>query len=801
MGRKYKCPYCEVRKERKDLIIHIDIHHKELLPDGYDGEHKVYDYINNKNGYGICRVCGGKTKWNNTSGRYNVLCGSKKCKEKMREDYRKNMIKVYNTDNILNDPEQQKKMLANRKISGEYKFTDGGKVMYTGSYELKCLEFLDVIMNIRSTDILVPGPTLYYEYKGQKHFYLPDIYYPNLNLLIEIKDGGDNLNTKDTPGMRSSREKTIEKERVITNRGEYNYVRLTDNNFAQIIEIFMELKEQCLNGVDKPIVKINESYVTESSLMNFYFISDKNMDGKILHPRVPINYLTKNNYEDNTTKRVCFSKSIDGCLSAMSSNIDGKEFYVHKPIGKYNIYEPTLKEVPDCKITDEVWIKESVKVKCIGKIKVSANDSPGMGYSYGNNYRAELYLWDYKWINKDYGINKSYINESTKSNIDENYKPNGKKNLSSFKKVHITDTIISKYKKEYPFLSNVRCKDTKDYICDGYIWFDKDELVCMVGSCQYRDDKTKWVVSLEIIKKYRGYGLSKQILDYAVKTMNCKYLSVNKNNKVAKKVYDDYGFKVYQEDDTMYYMTIDKINESCINESFKDELSSIKNPKELSAWMKTNIKYKEYDKLMTAEDVYNKKCGSCHDQVIFEEVFFKKWDIKHGKIFFIEYNEGEQIGGNTHTLLYYIESNKYYWFENAWGGQEGIHGPYNSLNDLKEDVKSKDLKNSKFKNVEFSSVKNIKTGMSLGDYVNACLESYGIHSNYMIIDELDHRRVEKINPSNVINNNRKPDPVNKKKEVHGDGSFKDMLDIEKDKLDNKTESAISTNNLFDFDLL
>ena len=24
MGRKYKCPYCEVRKERKDLITHID---------------------------------------------------------------------------------------------------------------------------------------------------------------------------------------------------------------------------------------------------------------------------------------------------------------------------------------------------------------------------------------------------------------------------------------------------------------------------------------------------------------------------------------------------------------------------------------------------------------------------------------------------------------------------------------------------------------------------------------------------------------------------------------------------------
>lgn len=164
---------------------------------------------------------------------------------------------------------------------------------------------------------------------------------------------------------------------------------------------------------------------------------------------------------------------------------------------------------------------------------------------------------------------KSYLTESSdeiediyesKSTINSKYKPKGKKSLSSFKRVHLTQAIIDRYKREYPLLKHVRCKDTDEYICDGYIWFDDDELVGMVGSCEYTDDKTKWVVSLEITNKYRGYGLSKQILDYAVKTMNCKYLSVNKNNKVAKKVYDDYGFKVYQEDNTMYYMTIDKNN-------------------------------------------------------------------------------------------------------------------------------------------------------------------------------------------------------------------------------------------------
>ena len=178
---------------------------------------------------------------------------------------------------------------------------------------------------------------------------------------------------------------------------------------------------------------------------------------------------------------------------------------------------------------------------------------------------------------------KSYLTESSdeiediyesKSTINSKYKPKGKKSLSSFKRVHLTQTIIDRYKREYPFLKHVRCKDTNQYICDGYIWFDDDELVAMVGSCEYTDDKTKWVVSLEITNKYRGYGLSKQILDYAVKTMNCKYLSVNKNNKIAKKVYDNYGFKVYQEDNTMYYMTIDN-NTDIVSVTEAAEYSSV----------------------------------------------------------------------------------------------------------------------------------------------------------------------------------------------------------------------------------
>lgn len=170
-------------------------------------------------------------------------------------------------------------------------------------------------------------------------------------------------------------------------------------------------------------------------------------------------------------------------------------------------------------------------------------------------------------ILKDVFGEDGLVNESVaKSEIDKDFVPKEKIKLSSLKKIRITEELINKYKKDYPVLRHVRCKDTKEYICDGYMWMNHDDkLVCYVGSCEYTDDHTKWIVSLEIIPEFKGHGLSKQILDFATKNMNCKYLSVNKDNKLAKSIYDKYGFKVYTTDDNMYYMTIDpkaKINES-----------------------------------------------------------------------------------------------------------------------------------------------------------------------------------------------------------------------------------------------
>lgn len=176
--------------------------------------------------------------------------------------------------------------------------------------------------------------------------------------------------------------------------------------------LYKEWERQYKNFQDS----FNESYIEEASKSSTLFhLSFNNLDNTKLQPKIPSNFLTLNGYENNTEKRVCFSPSIKKCLRAMSQNLTGKELYVHVPISnKLDVYTPTIKEVPDSKITGEVWIKTPVKIKCIGKIKVDkASDNDGIEYKYGNN-TAMLYDWDYHWVDK---INESHIIDVKEGNI------------------------------------------------------------------------------------------------------------------------------------------------------------------------------------------------------------------------------------------------------------------------------------------------------------------------------------------------------------------------------------------------
>lgn len=264
---RYKCPFCEKRLTREDLIGHIDDEHEDLLPQNYSSTRYVFNYVNKKpvDYSGKCTECGGPTFWREDVARYARQCDKPACKQSYLKKFEDNMVRMKGVARISSTPEGQEKMLANRKISGTYKFQNGKEKTYTGSYELNTLKFMDQVMNINPDDIMCPGPVLEYEYKGQRHFYISDFYYIPYNLIIEVKDGGKNPNRRNMPEYR---EKQIAKEKYIIKNTDYAYLRLTDNDLSQLLSVFMDLKMQLKDDTGKRTIHVNEAmnhFILESN--------------------------------------------------------------------------------------------------------------------------------------------------------------------------------------------------------------------------------------------------------------------------------------------------------------------------------------------------------------------------------------------------------------------------------------------------------------------------------------------------------------------------------------------------------
>ena len=280
--RRIACPLCR-RKDFKDkLIRHIEKDHEDIIGD-ISAEQFLYDKTHP--GSGKCIVCGNKTDWNEKTGKYHRVCSNPRCKEELRAKFKKNMIRVHGKVSLLDDAAHQAKMLAHRSISGTYVYSDGTKFTYTGSYEHKAIEFMDKVLNCNSKDIIMPGPVIdYTDQYGNSRQWITDIYYVPYNLIIEVKDGGDNPNNRQ---MDEYRTKQVSKEAELIKLGEYNYLRLTDNKFVQLMEVLALLKDQEINDptTTNKVIRINESAVYDD---RFFTIddTDKFKDDK----DIPIEY-------------------------------------------------------------------------------------------------------------------------------------------------------------------------------------------------------------------------------------------------------------------------------------------------------------------------------------------------------------------------------------------------------------------------------------------------------------------------------------------------------------------------------
>lgn len=258
-----KCPICNNKYENKNnLYNHLEDKHANILQNMSAAQY--YFNYRNKKTHGTCVICGKETTWNEQTEKYNRLC-SEKCKQAYVKQFKNRMLDTYGKVHLLNDEEMQMKMLKHRRISGTYTWVNcTGKTDYTGSYELSFLKFLDLNLNWDSNDIIMPSPhTFKYMYNGTEHFYIPDAYIPSLNLIIEIKDGGDNPN-KHHKIQDIDKIKEKSKDTVMQN-GIYNYVKIVNKQNIDFLEYITLLKDYNIENSDndkkEPLIVINENSI------------------------------------------------------------------------------------------------------------------------------------------------------------------------------------------------------------------------------------------------------------------------------------------------------------------------------------------------------------------------------------------------------------------------------------------------------------------------------------------------------------------------------------------------------------
>lgn len=246
---KFKCPFCNrIYVAKIGLYNHMENEHYDELC-GLPAAQVAFNYRNKyklTKGNGKSVVYGLPTKWNPVTERYERFANDDE-KKAFREMCLQRMIKVYGKESLMNDPEHQKKMLANRSISGNFEWPNGEVSSYTGSFERAFLEHLsDCYEWANAKDVISPAPMIIdYKYNNTAKIHIPDFYISSLNLIINIK-------SKNNKGYRLAQiDREIAEDMAIKNTT-YNYIKIYDNDFREFDKLMRKFKE---NGVDlsKPV--------------------------------------------------------------------------------------------------------------------------------------------------------------------------------------------------------------------------------------------------------------------------------------------------------------------------------------------------------------------------------------------------------------------------------------------------------------------------------------------------------------------------------------------------------------------
>lgn len=803
-NKYFACPFCKERFTREDMIVHISRKHDEELPEGFTPLRAAFHAVNRKdfNYRRPCRICKKPTAWDENKGRYNFLCDNPNCKKAWIENMKNTMGDKYGAYRPTATAEGLEKMLAHRKISGTYKFSSGGEVPYTGSYEKKCLEFMDKVLDIKVEDIEVPGPVIKYPYRGSEHIYIPDIYYRPYNLIIEVKDGGSNPNTH--PGYEEVRAKKIAKENYVIKHTEYNYLRQTDNDFSQLLGVFADLKLHLNNDDKSRVIHVHETALGEHMGMAAInpmvgFIPGRDVVIANNTKRQTFGIANSPKFEKIVTINNLGQLGLD-----TADNFGSKEdvkLYVKKDI--YPKIEKDIEKFMDREITQEAFYElifghpmytkdqilfedvidyskleydmenftieatlntifgEDEESFCEGfeEFKSTFLNEEDVKYNYDAFSRGTsdvLFITgpasfgraaDFSGIAEQFGADIIHLDD-----VQKHYQYSDK----TLKKKH---KLIYQYFTETDKGIEYRKKKKKDIEVNLYetvpnfiLYFldnkEKDKRYIVEGT-QIIDLLAANRLDIDLLKKYSVLLKGSSYLQTQIQTMKS-----DMNNDSEKKAFDllsDYIDAITKEVKKVTHGNFskslkkkDEDNRSVmdvIKDAFRESVEisspSIKSPEELIHWMKRNLHYSNISKIKTWQEVLDSKSGCCHDFVMFEKHFFDKFThtlgTKYNTLFCMEFNEGEEVGGRTHSFIYWWDTEDkfgkplpestpkhYYWFEVAWESQQGIRGPYSSIEDLKKDIEKKMLSESKCDFVEFAPFRG-KPGMSLQELVDACM--------------------------------------------------------------------------------
>jgi len=160
----------------------------------------------------------------------------------------------------------------------------------------------------------------------------------------------------------------------------------------------------------------------------------------------------------------------------------------------------------------------------------------------------------------------------------------------------------------------------------------------------------------------------------------------------------------------------DDVRSATENVKTLEQLSEgIKSPEELLEYMEKNLEYgyvgqesgriysfddRDFDEnfeaeyfLQTPEQLMKSGHGVCWDQTELERYWFSRRKYE-AEVYFLIFNKQEPNDLPTHTFLVYKNNGKFYWFENSFGSQKGIH-EYTDLDTLLEDVKERQFEYAK----------------------------------------------------------------------------------------------------------